>query len=788
MDLGLPPVVAILTANTTEFMAKMGEAGAAMGGLEEEGGGKLQTLGKVGGLAFAAIGVAAVAVGAYSIDAASKFDSAMETIHTQAGASQSEVDKMKSAVLGLAGSTAEAPMALADALYHIESNGIRGATALGILKVAAEGAQVGHADLTDTTNALTAAINSGIPGVQNFGQAMGALNAIVGSGDMKMQDLNDAFGTGIVVIAKQFGNSLNDVGSALATFGDNNIRGAKAGTELKMAIMDLAQQSKPGQAELAKFGIKAGELADDMRKGGLGAALVDLKDKLAKAGVTGSAVGGVLTEAFTKKAAAPLAILVDQLGRFQSKQEAIAQGSGKFGEDWTATTKTFAFQMKQLEATVQELAIRLGEWLIPKVEKVAEVVAAASRWLEKHQEVAKMLAIVVGGILVTAIAAYTVAMIGAIATTIIAAAPILAILAASALLAVGIYELATHWKQVWDGIKSVADDAWHVLDGAWQSIDKDVRHWFGDVEKFLKKWWPEILGVFTGGVGLVVGLVVQHWSQISAFTERIWHDITGFFSNMWRDVTGFARRIASDVSGFFQRMWDDVTGFAKRIWHDVTGFFQRMWGDLWNIAAAIHRDIVGFFKRMSDDVSRAVSKGVGDVVDFFKGLPDKIWKALGSLADDFYKFGAHIIQRMIDGVGSMAGKVGSSIGNTIKSGINSIPGVGSLASAIGLAEGGKVTKPTLAIIGEGGESEFVIPESWFRGSELTSSGVQPLASALGVGGQAAPSVSTSTTVQMPGGGGDLVLQMNSQELVRVAGNDIWTWLLTKNRQTTLGFK
>ena len=38
----------------------------------------------------------------------------------------------------------------------------------------------------------------------------------------------------VVVVAKQFGLSLNDVGSALATFGDNNIRGAKAGTEFKL--------------------------------------------------------------------------------------------------------------------------------------------------------------------------------------------------------------------------------------------------------------------------------------------------------------------------------------------------------------------------------------------------------------------------------------------------------------------------------------------------------------------------------------------------------------------------
>ena len=58
---------------------------------------------------------------------------------------------------------------------------------------------------------------------------MGALNAIVGAGDMKMQDLAEAMGTGMVAVVKGYGLSLKDVGAALATFGDNNIRGRARG-------------------------------------------------------------------------------------------------------------------------------------------------------------------------------------------------------------------------------------------------------------------------------------------------------------------------------------------------------------------------------------------------------------------------------------------------------------------------------------------------------------------------------------------------------------------------------
>ena len=71
-------------------------------------------------------------------------------------------------VLNLAGQVGDDPDSLAQALYHIESSfqsvGITGPKALNLLKTAAEGAAVGHANLVDVTNALDATIASGVEG------------------------------------------------------------------------------------------------------------------------------------------------------------------------------------------------------------------------------------------------------------------------------------------------------------------------------------------------------------------------------------------------------------------------------------------------------------------------------------------------------------------------------------------------------------------------------------------------------------------------------------------------
>jgi TP901 family phage tail tape measure protein len=317
----------------------------------------------------------AVFAGAFKVvdmvKSANEFQRAMLLVQTQAGATAAEVQRMTPAILALAGPVATAPDKLATSLYHVESVGLRGAKALEAVKIAAEGAKVGNADLEETTNALTASVASGIAGVQNMQQAMGALNTVVGAGDMKLSDLNDALGSGILVVAKQFGVTLTDVGAALATFGDNNIRGADAATMLRVAINAMAKPVAGGAKQLAALGMSAHELADDMSTGGLGKALVDLKAHLGAAGITGAKVGDVLLTAFGKKAGPGVAVLVDQLTRFQTKTTDIQEGSANFGAEWAATTKTASFGFDKLGASVESAAISLYSKIGPALGTVA---------------------------------------------------------------------------------------------------------------------------------------------------------------------------------------------------------------------------------------------------------------------------------------------------------------------------------------------------------------------------------------------------------------------------------
>ncbi|MGW3135891.1 phage tail tape measure protein [Streptomyces sp. NPDC001139] len=338
----------------------------------EQVAGAKATAGKMRG-AFEGIALASAVVGVESIKMASKFDASMTLLVTQAGVAKKEMGTLRKGILDLAGKVGQDPDSLAESLFHVESNfesmGISSSKALKLVETAAKGATTGHADLVDVTNALTAAVASGIPGVEDFDKAMGVLNATVGVGDMKMQDLANAFGSGMVATVKGFGLTIQDVGAALAVFGDNNIRGSLAGNQLRMSVMALGKPVSTAKDALDKLGMKTDTLAKDMRKGGLKLALEDLIDRFKKTGITGKEQGQVITDLFGRKAGAGLNVLVDQFDRLKTKYPALEEGAHHFGKSWEDTKKTFAFQTKAMKGELESLGIQLGVKLMPAASK-----------------------------------------------------------------------------------------------------------------------------------------------------------------------------------------------------------------------------------------------------------------------------------------------------------------------------------------------------------------------------------------------------------------------------------
>ncbi|MFJ9374438.1 phage tail tape measure protein [Streptomyces sp. NPDC101455] len=348
--------------NASRTFVRVGEAASGLERRSTAVGAAIAKGLMVGTVAVGAIGVA-------SVHMATQFQTSMTKINTQAGASTKDVKILSDQVLKLGGKVQQAPEQLADSLYHLKSVGMDNVQAMKALKEASDLAAVGGADLEETTNALAGAWRTGIKGATSFHLAVSTVNAIIGAGNMTMQQFNAAIGTGILPSAKTFGLSLQQVGAALALMTDEGIDSASAATRLRMSFSLLGAPSKAAEKQLGKIGLTGLQLADAMRgKDGLIGAIQLLKDHLDASGMSASEQSQVLSRAFGGgRSSSGILLMINNLDVLKKKQDQVNHSAGKFDDAVAAQRKTVQAQWDRLTSGLESASVKLGIVLLPPV-------------------------------------------------------------------------------------------------------------------------------------------------------------------------------------------------------------------------------------------------------------------------------------------------------------------------------------------------------------------------------------------------------------------------------------
>jgi TP901 family phage tail tape measure protein len=406
----------------------MGVAASEVKALESRGATMFRKVAAVGKAAFLGLATAAILVGGASVAMASNFDMHMERVHTQAGASQAEVEALKNKVLSLAYATGQGPEKLAEALYHVESVGYRGAAAMSVLTEASKLATISGASLDETTYGLTSVMQTYGAKAQDAAKWAAFFNGVVGTGDMRMEAFNRAVGTGYFSAAQTFGVSAQSAGAALAFITDRGAHADEAATRLRMTLALMAAPSVKASTLLRAIGLSGGEvkartdsmtaalkkahltttvLASDLKKpDGLYVALHHLQTALKDSGLSAEAANALLSHAFGGgKSDSTILAMLNNLDTLKSKYVALGHNVKTYGESWKATTEQFSVKVKRLEAGAEALGIKLGNYLIPKIESLVSWLMKAADWASKHKTLVEALAIAIGGALVVAMLA-----------------------------------------------------------------------------------------------------------------------------------------------------------------------------------------------------------------------------------------------------------------------------------------------------------------------------------------------------------------------------------------------
>ena len=736
--------------------------GEAKEKIDEEGAHATTTMGKIQSAGKTITGVVAVTGGAVayeSLKSVESYQSAVEKMAASGNLSQAQANAIGQSFLHMGSNTVYSAQQTMQAYGGVAGqlstlNGYTGkaAQAQEFMATAGDLAEASQTDLGTATSTLANVMQTyGLNLDQARGASVDLFNAsrLTGVG---VGDLGTSYSRlhGILGAATP---SISDSSAMLVELKEHGMSGRQAMQALGSMYTSLVNPTAAATAEQKKLGVSFKDSHGNLLPfnqiiAEVGPKIAGMGDAQAAATLKAMGFGSASLKILDIVKAGPAA--------YDKAKAAV--------DDQAAAHKALADQQgtlqHQLEATkvqVEDMGVSIGLKLMPVVKDILKGFSDFLGFLEHHKDALYAFAAVVGTVMATAIAAYVYSvgvkavnatkdmisgigklggklmdlipgfgetaaaedamalsedgMAASAGAADVALAPIAVtvglIVAALAVLGIAVYELVTHWSTVWGFIKRVAEDAWHFLDHVFHVIWDGIKTGIRDVINFLKAWWPLIVGIFFGPIGIVVGLFVKFHKQILEFVERIWSDVVGFFKRMWSDVVGIVTGLWHDVTGFFGHVYSDVTGCVTHLVDDVVGFFTKLPGRIVSAITGIGKDITGVFTGIADWVYNNV---IQPIINFFTKLPGEIISALGN--------------------------IGSTVEHAVTGAVKKVPVVGGVLSKIlPWEEGGLVpgTGPQLAVIHGG---EYIIPRGDVAKLNTAMGGrhLAAIAGALGGGG------------------------------------------------------
>lgn len=330
-----------------------------------------------------ALGAAAAAAGVASVKLAADFDKGMREVATLTPDVADNLDEMKSQVLDLSTSLGVNAVDATGALYQAISAGVPTDNAISFLEVASKAAIGGVTDTETAVDGLTTVMNAFAGQNIDAQQAADVMFATVKAGKTDFAQLSDSMFQ-VAPLANAAGVSFEEVSAGMATLTAQGTPTRVATTQLRAAIQGLTRPSDEMTAIFQEAGFASGELA--VKQLGLKGA----------ADVVTNATGGSISS-MTKLLGsiegvqAILGVTGDNADAFAKNVKGMADAGGAADKAFEEMEKSASRNFEKMKVQVMNLAIRIGEKLLPVINKVLE-------FLLKLEGPGKTVAMIVGGI------------------------------------------------------------------------------------------------------------------------------------------------------------------------------------------------------------------------------------------------------------------------------------------------------------------------------------------------------------------------------------------------------
>ena len=319
---------------------------------------------------------AMLGLGTAAAASAVKFNKSMASVSTLIDTNVESMEAMKSKVLEIGKKTPVAMGDLTATLYDIRSAGVSAADQFKVLEKSAQLGVAGLGSTKEAADLVTSAINSFQLKGKEAEAVYGQIFATVKSGKTDISQLAQGFGE-VAGMASGTGVSLSEYLASVAAITSTGTKAAQAHTKMKSTMSGLMGTSKELLGAYEELGAK-GYKDLIAKSGGLVPALAKLRGAFKGNEVAlKKALGGA--DAFNT--------VMDLTGNLAGAQagamKSMANGSQLLADGFAKQNATTAAALQRSKNNIEASSIKIGEKLLPILEKAADKVAKLADWFGK---------------------------------------------------------------------------------------------------------------------------------------------------------------------------------------------------------------------------------------------------------------------------------------------------------------------------------------------------------------------------------------------------------------------
>lgn len=654
----------------------------------------VQKTGRIAAKAMAAVGTAVATVAVASAKKAIEFESTMadvakvvDGLRDQNGAFTKSYYEMSDALLNM---SKNIPMT-ADALGQImASAGQAGIASEDLAKFTETAAKMGVAFDTTAEQAgewmatWRTALNLSQTQVTALGDQLNYLGNTTSENVLKLSEVVTRVGA----LGQTAGLSAGEVAALAASMPGVTAEISATGIKSMMIAMTAGASATSKQAAvLQQLGFTASDMANRMQTDAKGA-IIDLLGAIKQ--LPAAEQTAALSQYFGKESVSSIAPLLKNLGYLQQQFAKVGDASaysGSMEAEYAVRADTTANKLQLMQNKLAVLQVQIGNKILPYVNDALDELSAnvlpevgaeldvivpniinATKWLWDHRSAVIAVGIAIGGTVAISKGISTVTTIykGATAAVkLLRAAQLKTKTATIALTA----QIRAH---------TFAMRASAAASKAAAVASKAFRAGLAFVTSPIGIAILAITALIAAGVWLY-----KNWDTVKAKAAQLGAKISGIWTKINTAVTTAIAAISSRfpalgavLSGLWKSV-QDVWGNIKAIFSNIIGFIDNVFSGNWSAAWG---NVVSIFGNLFGELANIAKAPINAVISVINMVLSKINEMKISIPD------------WVPGVG----------GKTLGFNIPQIPM---------LATGGIATAPTLAMVGEGGEPEAVLPLS-----------------------------------------------------------------------------